>query len=398
MSTAYRTIPAASRIALGVFRDSTKIGSIVVRRMTSDQCNEQVVPKEDVVRFIRDCLCKVGTPGEYGQTVGHHLMTADYCGHFSHGMNRLRMYVQDIETKTTDPAAKPQILTDFQAIALVDGNNGLGQVIGKYSMELAIEKAKKFGIGMVAARGSNHYGICGYYTMMAIEQSLIGFSCTNTSPLMAPTRSKAQGLGTNPLSLGMGALDGDRFHLDMATTAVALGKIELAIRKNESIPSGWALGSDGKVTTDAEDAYEASLLMPLGGEERTSGYKGYGLAAMVEILCGILSGSHFGPNIRQWKNKNAVADLGQCFMAINPEAFCSDSKTRLSTLLTQLRNLPPAGSKSVMVAGDPERVAMEGVNKVGGITYHPNQLKDSKELAEQLNVEPLKLLPKRTVH
>lgn len=265
-------------------------------------------------------------------------------------------------------------------------------------MELAIEKAKKFGIGMVSARGSNHYGICGYYSRMAIDQGLIGFSCTNTSPLMAPTRSKTAGLGTNAMSLGMGASNDDRFVLDMATTAVALGKIELAIRKNEPIPEGWALGTDGKVTTNAQNAYEANCLLPLGGEERNSGYKGYGLALMVEVLCGILSGSEFGPNIRQWKVKDKIANLGQCFMAINPEAFGPGSKERLAKLLEQLRNLPRVGDKSVLIAGDPERAAMERVDRDGGLTYHPNQLEASEKFAEHMGVEPMKLVPKNLVN
>jgi len=283
---------------------------------------------------------------------------------------------------------------NFQAIALVDGKNALGQVVGKYCMDLAIEKAKKFGIGMVAARGSNHYGICGYYTMMAMEQDLIGFTCTNTSPLMVPTRGMKAGLGTNPLSLGMAACDGDEFVLDMATTAVALGKIELAIRKGEDIPEGWALGPDGKVTRNAEEAFKASLLMPLGGVEHNSGYKGYGLGLMVEILCGILAGSHFGPNIRPWKTGDKVADLGQCFMAINPEAFAHGSKERLTMLLKQLRDLPASGEMPILIAGDPERQHMKKVDMEGGITYHPNQLEASEEFAKHMGVEPMKLVSK----
>ncbi|XP_024874808.1 uncharacterized protein LOC112456478 [Temnothorax curvispinosus] len=368
-------------------------------RMTSTGCqdrDQKVVPKDEIIRFIEECMRKAGTTLEDARVVGHHLMTADYRGHFSHGMNRMQMYVQDIENRITDPAARPQIITDFQAIALVDGKNGLGQVVGKYCMELAMEKAKKFGIGMVAARGSNHYGICGYYTMMAMEQDLIGFTCTNTSPLMAPTRSTKSGLGTNPLSVGMAACDGDGFVLDMATTAVALGKIELAIRKGENIPEGWALGSDGKVTRDAEEAFKASLLMPLGGAEHTSGYKGYGLGLMVEILCGILTGSHFGPNIRAWKTGDKVADLGQCFMAINPEAFAPGSKDRLTTLLKQLRSLPSSGEKPVLIAGDPERQHMKKVDMDGGITYHPNQLEASEDVAKHMSVRPMKLVPKST--
>ncbi|CAK9817572.1 Malate dehydrogenase [Anthophora quadrimaculata] len=397
MSNVHRNLLTACNNVSWLLKNSLKFNSTILRMASSQTTDQMVVPKEDVVRFITECLTKSGTTPEDGRTVAHHLMTADYSGHFSHGLNRMQMYVEDIKGKMTDPVAKAKIITDFQAVALVDGNNGLGQVIGKFCMELAMEKAKKFGIGMVTARGSNHYGICGYYTSMAIEQCLIGFTCTNTSPLMAPTRSKCAGLGTNPLSLGMGATGGDRFVLDMATTAVALGKIELAIRKNEPIPTGWALGTDGKPTTDSEDAYKASLLMPLGGEEKNSGYKGYGLGLMVEVLCGILSGSEFGPNIRQWKNKGKIANLGQCFMAINPAAFGCGSEERLAKLLQQLRNLPTAGDEPVLIAGDKEREAMACVDIQGGITYHPNQLKASKEFAESMGVQPMKLIPKKAV-
>ncbi|XP_076763711.1 putative oxidoreductase YjmC [Xylocopa sonorina] len=377
-------------------KNSLQITQIIARTSSSGSNEHLVVPKEEVVRFICECMRKSGSTAEDGLVVGQHLMFADYCGHFSHGMNRVPMYVQDIKDGMTDPLAKPQISNDFQAIALVTGNNGLGQVIGKFSMELAIEKAEKFGIGMVTARCSNHYGISGYYVRMAMDRGLIGFSCTNTSPLMAPTRSKSAGLGTNPLSLGMSSSD-DEFLLDMATTAVALGKIELAIRKNESIPEGWALGTDGKVTSDSEDAYKASTLMPLGGEERNSGYKGYGLGLMVEVLCGILSGSQYGPNIRNWKSKEKIADLGQCFMAINPDAFGSGARERLNGLLRQLRGLPAAGEKPVLVPGDPERMAMERVDKEGGICYHSNQLEACEMLAKAAGVEPMKVVRKKTV-
>ncbi|XP_032669327.1 uncharacterized oxidoreductase YjmC-like [Odontomachus brunneus] len=378
-----------------LFVRSTSRTRTAAVRMASVACyDRKVAPKHEVVRFIEECMCKVGATPEDAHVVAHHLMTADYRGHFSHGMNRMQMYVNEIESRTSDPAARPRVVTDFQAIALVDGQNALGQVIGKYCMEMAIEKAKKFGIGMVAARGSNHYGICGYYSMMAMEQGLIGFSCTNTSPLMAPTRSMKAGLGTNPLSLGMAACEGDEFVLDMATTAVALGKIELAIRKNEDIPEGWALDSQGKVTRNAQEAYDAGLIMPVGGTEQTSGYKGYGLGLMVEILCGVLSGSQFGPNIRTWKSGDRVADLGQCFMAINPEAFAQGSKERLSTLLGQLRGLPTSGQEPVLIAGDPEKRHMEKVDREGGIAYHPNQLQASEEFAKHMGVQPMKLVSK----
>jgi LDH2 family malate/lactate/ureidoglycolate dehydrogenase len=261
-------------------------------------------------------------------------------------------------------------------------------------MDLAILKARSFGIGFISARGSNHYGICGYYTLMAVQQHMIGFSCTNTSPLMAPTRSSVSALGTNPLSLAMGVGEQDQFVLDMATTTVALGKIELAERKGESIPEGWALDNIGKATTEPQKALQSYTLMPLGGKERNSGYKGYGLALMVEVLCGILSGSSYGPNIRKWSSANSAANLGQCFMAIDPSAFGIGSEERLAHLLHQLRSLPSTNDQSVNIPGDPERRAMKIVDEDGGITYHENQIISCNQIAEQLHVEPLKLCKK----
>lgn len=284
-----------------------------------------------------------------------------------------------------------------QATALVDGENALGQVVGKFCMELAIEKAKCFGIGMVTARGSNHYGICGYYTLMAAERGLVGFSCTNSSPLLVPTRANTSALGTNPLSLAMKTKAGpcgDEFVLDMATTAVALGKIELAISKEQEIPEGWAMGKNGQVTRNSQEAYETAKLLPLGGTESNSGYKGYGLATMVELLCGVLSGSNFGPNIRSWKQGDKIANLGHCFIAINPEVFAPGAGQRLEQLLCQLRGLETAdgASGSVLVAGDPEKNAMKKVDQEGGIRYHVNQIKICNTLAEKLQVTPMQLV------
>lgn len=364
--------------------------------LSSSKIVDMVVPKEEVERFISECMMKAGTTAEDADTVAHHLMTADYRGHFSHGLNRMTMYVHEINERITDPTAKPEIITDFQATALVCGHNALGQVVGKFCMELAIAKAEKFGIGLVTANGSNHYGICGYYTKMAMQRNMIGFTCTNTSPLMAPTRSARAGLGTNPLSLGMAGAKNEEFVLDMATTAVALGKIELAMRKEVKIPDGWALDTSGQPTTDPHVAYDNALLMPLGGTEQNSGYKGYGLATMVEILCGVLSGSQFGPNIRAWRKSKRAADLGHCFIVINPEVFCPGSKDRLTQLVQQLRQLPHVDDgKPIMVAGDPERNSMAKVDAFGGIAYHENQIKHAEEFAREIGVEPMKLSPKK---
>lgn len=198
-----------------------------------------------------DCFVQSKTSKENAQAMADLLAEADYRGHFSHGMNRLEMYINDLHKNSTDGMTQPEILNETPATAWVDGKNGLGAVVGNFCMDLAIQKAKNVGVGVVAARrkkiksknlfinlikrikctGSNHYGIAGWYTMRAQKQGMIGLSGTNTSPLMAPTRSMEAGLGTNPLSFAAPADNGDSFVLDMATTAVAVGKIEIQRRK-----------------------------------------------------------------------------------------------------------------------------------------------------------------------
>lgn len=293
---------------------------------------------------MADCFVALETPRKNAELMADLLVSADYRGHFSHGMNRLEMYLNDLATKSIDGAAEPTVLSETPATAWVDGQNGLGAVVGKFCMDLAIKKAKTVGVGWVCAKRSNHYGIAGWHTIHAKQEGLIGVSMTNTSPLLCPTRSLKPALGTNPISLAAPANNGDSFVLDMATTAVAVGKIELQRRKGEPIPAGWAQGPDGNVTTDSNLAFETGCLMPLGGAEITSGYKGYGLASLVEILCGISAGAHYGTHVRKWTLTGAAepdTNLGQVFIAVDPNCFAPGFTDRMSDMNDTLRNLPP---------------------------------------------------------
>ncbi|KAA0200645.1 malate dehydrogenase [Fasciolopsis buskii] len=256
----------------------------------------QVVRKGDVIDFCARCVEKVGISHEHSRELGEVLVAGDYRGHYSHGINRLAMYVRDVELKVCDSNSEPVIEKETASTALVNGKNLLGPVVGNFAMKLAIEKAKLSGIAWVAVRGSNHYGIAGWYSLMAVQQGLIGLSCTNTSPLVYPTRSKARTLGTNPITIAAPSSNpGDEFVLDMATSSVALGK----------------------ATSDPAVAIDQGALMPLGGEEHNSGYKGYGLGMVVEIFCGILADAAFGPHIRQWMNTDREANLASvCYLFI----------------------------------------------------------------------------------
>ncbi|KAG0713906.1 malate dehydrogenase [Chionoecetes opilio] len=344
---------------------------------------------KEVHRYMVDCMTAVGTPKGHAAALADVLVAADCRGHFSHGLNRLEMYVNDVKQKICNGGAVPSITKESVSTALVHGNNGLGPVVGNFCMDLAVKKAKETGIGWVCTRGSNHYGIAGWYSMRASKEGLLGMSVTNTSPLVAPTRAKKPALGTNPLSVAAPGKDGDDFVLDMATCVVALGKIEIERRKDNPIPEGWALDKDGKPTTNATEGMQGAL-MPLGGTELHSGYKGFGLGMLVEVFCGIMSGGQYGPNVRRGMQTDKEADLGQAFMALDPSFFAPGFEDRLGDLMNHCRNMEPADpSKPVLVAGDPERQHIGKVEEEDGITYHINQINDSWKLAKALNVKPM---------
>ncbi|XP_048462836.1 uncharacterized oxidoreductase YjmC-like [Rhincodon typus] len=347
-----------------------------------------LVSRSDMHQFIERCMKAVGAQSSHGSALAEVLVEGDYRGHYSHGLNRLDMYLKDLETGICAKDGEPLIEKSTVATALVNGNNLIGPVVGNFCMDLAIQKAKDVGIGWVSAYGSNHYGIAGFYSMQALKHGLIGMTCTNTSPVVVPTRGKKCTLGTNPISVAAPALNGDSFVLDMATSAVALGKIEVQQRHGEKIPVGWGCDSKGKGTTDPTEVLKGGGLLPLGGSEATSGYKGYGLSLMVEVFCGILSGSLYSENIRPWKETNKVANLGQCFIAISPNCFASGFEERMSDLLKIHRTLEQSEpGLPVLTPGDPEALHITECEHHGGIPYHVSVIDFMNSVAKDLGVD-----------
>ncbi|XP_064168141.1 uncharacterized oxidoreductase YjmC-like [Anguilla rostrata] len=349
-----------------------------------------LITQREVQSFIEGCMVAVGTKPGHAKSLAEVLVEGDHRGHYSHGLNRMDMYVKDIQTGICEKDGEPTIDKESAATALVNGNNLLGPVVGNFCMDLAIRKAREVGIGWVVAHGSNHFGIAGYYSMQALKENMIGMSYTNTSPLVMPTRAKECTLGTNPISVAAPAKDGDSFVLDMATSAVALGKVELHHRRGDGIPEGWGCDSQGKLSTDPGKVLNGGGLVPIGGCEETGGYKGYGLGLMVEVFCGILAGAQYSRHVRTWKVTDKVADLGQCFVAINPENFAAGFNDRMSDLLTLHRNLEPAEPDTpVLSPGDPERSNIEKCAKLGGIPYHINVVNHMNGVAKKIGVTPL---------
>uniref|UniRef100_A0AC35U440 [Histone H3]-lysine(27) N-trimethyltransferase n=1 Tax=Rhabditophanes sp. KR3021 TaxID=114890 RepID=A0AC35U440_9BILA len=381
-----------SQINFSSLTMSSTVASLEKKKI--DYAAYEIVEKDEVIRFVVDCMKAVGTNPEHASMLARVLVLGDNRGHYSHGINRLEMYMKDVQSNICKGDGVPIILKSKGSTAWVDGSNLLGPVVADFCTKIAIDKCKEHGVGWVVTKGSNHYGIAGAYALQCMNEGLIGMSFTNTSPLTFPTRSSKAALGTNPLSVAAPALNNDSFVLDMATTSVAIGKIELAKRKQQQVPVTWGVSSTGEVSTDPSTILNGGGLAPLGGAEESSGYKGYGLGAMVELYCGILAGSHWGPNVRRWMATSAEADLGQCFVAIDPECFAPGFNGRLQDFIDTLRDLPSShpDNLSVEVAGDPERCHEEFVRQLKGIPYHPNQILNGLEIALNYGVKPMQTL------
>uniref|UniRef100_A0A7E4WDW3 Malate dehydrogenase n=1 Tax=Panagrellus redivivus TaxID=6233 RepID=A0A7E4WDW3_PANRE len=356
---------------------------------------DAVVPIDEMLSFVQRCVEKSGCISTQSRAVAEMLVYADERGHFSHGVNRLHIYTRDLATGTTKSDGKPSIVKQKGGTALVDGDSALGPIVGRFCVEVGTKLAKENGISIVTARNSNHYGAAGHYATMAAEKGLIGMAFTNTSPCLFPTRSSEKALGSNPISFFAPATNGDGFNLDMATSTVAYGKIEVAQRKSKpEVPRGWGADAHGVETTKPSEILGDGGLLPVGGVEERGGYKGTGLCMMVEILCGVLSGAHFGKNVREWQGVAREADLGQCYIFIDPECFADGFTSRVQQFIDETRELTPVDPNlPVRVPGDFARTHRQLVKEEGGLVYHGSQIEHLKGIAEELNVELFKYRP-----
>src|SRR3989442_7255026 len=287
---------------------------------------KQVVVQEAKLKdFCNKVWMKLGVPAQDARIAPDVLVLADLRGIESHGVARLPRYYADLKIGWTKPTDQSKIVKETKATAMIDGGQSLGQVVGHKGMELAIKKAKETAVGIVSVRNSNHYGIAGYYTLMALEQDMIGVSMTNAAPLVVPTFGRNAILGTNPISVAAPASRERPFVLDMATSVVPRGKLEVLDRKGLPMPPGWAVDETGRSSADPSRVLNAMAkrlgggILPLGGEgEEHSGHKGYGLALMVDVFSGVLSGAATGLKVNAEERK---PDVGHFFMALDPAAF-----------------------------------------------------------------------------
>ncbi len=338
-----------------------------------------------LTRFVSLCFEKLGVPQKDAEIAADALVMADLRGVDTHGVIRFNphsWYVKWLRDGTMTARPNIRTISETPSTALLDADYGMGMVIGHRAMDLAIQKARSSGIAVVGVRNSRHFGMAANYALQALSQDMIGIAMTNATKQVVPTFGREARFGTNPLCLAAPAKTELPFVLDMATTTAAAGKLELAARRGTAIPLGWALNEKAEPTTDPRVAQKGRRLLPLGGTREGGSHKGYGLAILVEILCGVLTGTVTA--------LNANPDpRGHFFGAINIDSFrpVEEFKRDMDGLMRELKSTPPVqGQARVYVAGEIEfETAKERAAK--GIPLHGSVVKGLRELSEQLSVE-----------
>lgn len=318
------------------------------------------------------------------------LLTADLYGIESHGMQRMVRYHKCIEKGMIHVEAKPEIVFETPISAVIDGHDGMGQLIGHYAMQLAVEKAKRNGVGIVSARNSNHYGIAGYYAEMASKEGLIGFSCTNSEAIMVPTFGRKAMIGSNPIACAIPAEPFD-FFFDASTTVVTRGKLEMYNKMEKPLPVGWALDKNGNPSESAPDvlanivAKAGGGIMPLGGNtEQLGSHKGYGYGMICEIFSSILSMGETS----NYCMTNGRGNICHGFMAINPAFFgnAEEIKKHFSDYLQELRESPKADGHDRIYTHGEKKVAAVADRMENGIPVNDNTMSEIWNLCNYLNL------------
>lgn len=366
--------------------------------MTNPEQNS-VPTKTFPTDFLKNFTVKVfqhfGVPEEDADLASEVLARSDLRGIDSHGVARLHTYFDMLTEKRINPTPNVTIVRQSPSTATVDGDNGLGLVVGPKANDIAMQKAGEVGTGWVSVANTNHYGIAGYYVLKALEKDLIGWAMTNTTKLVAPLWGGERMLGTNPIAIAFPGLEEPAIVIDMATSACAYGKIEIAKRKEESLPKGWAIDNSGSHTEAPSAMIDGGAVLPLGSFREMGGHKGYCLASMVDILCCVLSGANWGPwappfALRQEIPSRSVGKgIGHFFGAMQIEAFIdtTEFKTQIDDWIRTFRETKPQpGTPGVVIPGDPEREA-EAIRAEAGIPLVMPVVEDLRDISSKTGIE-----------
>lgn len=328
----------------------------------------------------------LGLPGADAALVAEALVEADLLGVSSHGVSNYIRAIYAPGLRDGSIAAQPEItvVRDTPVSAVLDGGGGMGHVVGRRAMDLAISKARATGMGMVAVRNSRHFGMAGHYALRAAEAGMIGLSLTDSGRLVLPTHGRESRLGTNPIAVALPGGEKPPFLLDMATSTVPLGKVMLHERAGVPIPEGWAADEQAQSTTDAAEAVTARRLFGLGGAgELLGGHKGYGLSALVDLLCGVLPG---GDPRRPDTIHSAV---GHFFAAVRVDLFAEpqDFRDEVDAYLRYLRGTPSAEGEPPVIYPGVKEARARAEREAHGVPLHPEVVDFLRELAAELGVD-----------
>ncbi|MFA6714785.1 MAG: Ldh family oxidoreductase [Victivallales bacterium] len=362
--------------------------------MVENSNSKKKIEVQALTHFCREVFEKCGLDTENAQYCAEVLVAADVRGIPSHGVGRLWRYVNGLLGKQMRPDTKDIIVRESSTSLVVDADGGMGAPVSIRTMNAIIQKAETTGAAFGCVKNSNHFGIAGYYAMMALEHDMLGIAMTNTAALGVPTFGRQVMFGTNPLAFCAPADKEKAFVLDMSTTTVSRGKVEVYNREGKMLPEGWAVDSSGLTATDAGKILTDMLerrgggLLPLGGFGETfGGYKGYGLAVMVDILCAVLAGSQFGSDV--YDKTETSARVSHFFGAVKISGFRNpaDFRRDLDIMLERLRSTPPAeGENRVYFAGQKEFEYEKKVYREG-LLLDPGTSRSLEQIARKFAVE-----------
>ena len=350
----------------------------------------------DILRnFCKEIFIRLGLNSDDAPTAAEVLVAADVRGIPSHGVGRILRYINGIKSGMMLPAATIKTINETPGSIVIDANGGMGAPVSVRMMKKIIDKADVNGSAFGCIKNSNHFGISGYYAMMALERDMLGIAMTNTPALGVPTFGRQVMYGTNPIAFAAPANREKAFVLDMSTTVTARGKIEMYDRKEESIPLGWAVDKTGRPTTDAHRLLDDMFhrrgggILPLGGTgEKFGGHKGFGLAVMVDILCAVLCGAPMGPELSDTDTSKRMSHF---FGAIKISGFRDpdDFRADMDRMLSHLRDCPPAvGEERVYFAGLKEFEKEKEVRELG-VPLRKNTCDLLRRIAEDLGMKSL---------
>jgi L-2-hydroxycarboxylate dehydrogenase (NAD+) len=345
--------------------------------------------------FTSQIFQKMGCSKDDAESISKVFIAAELRGLPSHGMIRLKDYFELWKAGRINASPTIRIVHETPSTAVVDGDNAVGMVSATYSMKVAISKAKQAGTGWVSTRNSNHYGIAGYYSMMALEHDMIGICMTNANPLVAPTFSISRMMGTNPIAVAIPAGIHPPFVADFATTPIARGKLAVSEKKGEKVSFGYVQDKDGNSSDDPGILAKGGSMVTLGGDYEHGSHKGFCLAAIVDIFSAVLSGANFGPFVPPSVAYLPVLDkkvgegTGHFFGAMRIDAFqtADQFKAKMDEWIETFKSAKVTpGHEKVLIPGEPERVKEAKIRKEGINVILPIA-KELKEIADLLRIE-----------